>query len=77
MSKRKTQHVVPNPDGGWSVKKGGSPKATKIFTRKSEAIDFARDISRNQGVALYIHGRDGMINEKKSYGKDPLPPIEK
>jgi len=26
---RKTHHVVPNPSGGWSVKKGGASRASK------------------------------------------------
>ena len=30
----KTQHVVPNPQSGWDVKKGGSEKATKHFDTK-------------------------------------------
>jgi len=76
VNKQNTQHVVPHPDGGWSVKRGGSSKATKIFERKKEAIDFARRISINTGAELYIHGRDGMVHEKDSYGNDPNPPTD-
>jgi len=77
MNKKKSQHVVPHPDGGWSVKKGGSVKATKVFERQKEAIDFARGISINQGAELYIHGRDGMVREKDSYKKDLYPTLDK
>ncbi|HCU57406.1 MAG TPA: hypothetical protein DF984_04125 [Anaerolineaceae bacterium] len=77
MAKRITQHVVPNPNGGWAVRKGGSDRVTRTFTKQSDAISFAKYISKNQGAELYIHGRNGMIREKNSYGIDPLPPRDK
>ena len=39
-----------------------------------EAIATARDIARSRGTELYIHGRDGRIREKSSFGNDPIPP---
>ena len=77
MTKKSTQHVVPHPNGGWSLKKGGSPKSTKRFPTQKEAINYARKVSKNQKSELYIHRRDGMIREKDSYGKDPHPPKDK
>lgn len=71
---RNTQHVVPHPEGGWSVKKGGASHATRRFDTQREAISFGRKISKSQGSELYIHGRDGMIRKKASYGNDPHPP---
>ena len=68
-----SQHVIPNPTGGWSVKKGGASRATKVFDTQEGAITFAREISRNQGSELYVHRRDGTVHSK-SYGNDPLPP---
>jgi hypothetical protein len=70
---KKGQHVVPR-NGGWSVRKAGSDKATRTFSTQSEAIDAARKIAQNQGTELYIHGRDGRIRARDSYGKDPYPP---
>jgi len=70
---RKGQHVVPN-DGKWSVRKSGASRATETFETQGEAIQRARDIARNQGSELYIHGRDGRIRERNTYGKDPFPP---
>lgn len=70
---RKTQHVVPNDDG-WAVKKGGSDRATKIVPTQKEAIEIAKEISKNQGAELFIHGNDGKIRERNSYGNDPFPP---
>ena len=69
-----SQHVIPHPTGGWSVKKGGATRATKTFDTRKDAISFARKVSRNQGSELYIHRRDGTIRSKDSYGNDPYPP---
>lgn len=69
----KGQHVVPR-DGRWSVRKAGSDRATRTFDTQREAISEARKIAKNQGTELYIHGRDGRIRERDSYGKDPFPP---
>lgn len=73
MSK-KSQHIVKNPNGGWAVKKGGSSKATKVHNTQQDAIEHGRSIAKNQKAELYIHGNDGKIREKNSYGNDPNPP---
>lgn len=66
-TKKRTQHVIFRPGGGWSVKKGGASRATKRFDRKEDAIRFARKISKQQHADLYIHRRDGMVIEKESF----------
>lgn len=70
---RKGQHVVP-AGGKWAVRKSGSSRSTETFATQGEAIDRAREIAKNQGTELYIHGRDGKIRERDSYGRDPHPP---
>lgn len=70
MSKGGNQHVVP-AEGGWAVRRAGSERATKVFATQSDAIDAGREIARNQEAELLIHGRDGRIREKRSYGRDP------
>ena len=72
MSKR-NQHVVPH-EGGWAVRGAGSQRASSVHRTQREAIDAARGIARNQGSELFIHGRDGRIRERDSYGNDPYPP---
>lgn len=74
MAKRKTHHVVPNPDGGWDVKKGGGTRSIQHFDRKSDAEDRGREISQNQGSELIIHGKNGQIQRSDSHGGDPNPP---
>lgn len=72
MSKA-NQHVVPHDDG-WAVKPEGADRASSVHTTQAEAIERAREIARNQGVELFIHGRDGRIRERDSFGNDPFPP---
>lgn len=64
MAEKKTHHVVKNPSGGWSVKKGGSTKASGTFKTQQEAIQSAEKISNNQGSRVVVHGQDGRIKKK-------------
>ncbi|MEL7429991.1 MAG: DUF2188 domain-containing protein [Pseudomonadota bacterium] len=70
---RKGQHVVPNGKR-WSVRKSGAEKASVTFDTQEQAIERGREIAKNQKTELYIHGRDGLIRERNSYGNDPHPP---
>ena len=69
----KNQHVVPTR-GRWGIRGEGNSRLTSIFDRQSDAIAAARQISRNQSSELIIHGRNGQIRERDSYGNDPFPP---
>jgi hypothetical protein len=73
MSKGKNQHVVKHPDG-WAVKGAGNEKATKVTATQAEAIKVAKQIAVNQGSELLIHGKNGQIREKNTYGEDSHPP---
>ena len=70
----KNQHVTPHPDGGWQVKGEGNSRATIRTETPAEAIAAARGIARNQEAELFIHGMNGHIRERDSYGNDPYPP---
>lgn len=72
MSKR-NQHVVPHEDG-WAIRSAGSQRATSIHDTQGEAIEVGREIARNQGTELFVHGRDGRIRERDTHGHDPYPP---
>jgi len=69
-----THHVVPNPKGGWDIKKGGSDRSSGHYDTKKQAVDKAREISRNQKTELKIHNKDGKISQSDSHGNDPYPP---
>ncbi len=72
MSK-KNQHVVPSGKN-WAVKGAGNSKATRIVKTQKEASGIAREIAKNQGSEMFIHGRNGQIRERNTYGSDPYPP---
>lgn len=73
----KSHHVVPNPSGGWDVKRGGASRASTHHDTKREAIDRGRKISRNQNSEFRIHNRDGKIARSDSHGNDPCPPKDR
>ncbi len=59
-------HVIPNPDGGWNVKKGGSTRASKHFSTKEEAVSWARELSARKEFEFVIHKEDGTVERKES-----------
>lgn len=72
MSKR-NQHVVPHPDG-WAVRGAGNQKATSVHVTQREAVESARETAMRSGSELLIHGENGRIRARSSYGNDPYPP---
>jgi uncharacterized protein YdaT len=70
---KRNQHVVPHSDG-WAVKPEGGERASSVHDTQQAAIDQAREVARNQGTELFIHGRDGRIRARDSHGNDPYPP---
>lgn len=60
------QHVLPKGDE-WVVKRAGDEKATKSFGTQTEAAKFATSIAENQGTAVFIHGTDGRIRDRRDY----------
>lgn len=69
----KNQHVVPHEDG-WAVRGEGSERVTSIHDTQRQAIERGREIAQNQGSELLIHGENGRIRARDSYGNDPYPP---
>lgn len=73
---RKSYHVIANVNGGWNVKRIDAERAARSFASQKEAIEYGRSLSRNQATELIIHGRDGRLTGKESFGKDSNPPRE-
>ncbi len=59
-------HVLPRGNE-WIVKRAGASKPSQVFGTQSEAAVYATSISQNQGTALFIHGADGRIVDRKDY----------
>lgn len=72
----KIQWVVPH-NGHWAVRGADNSKVTKIFQTKSAALKFGKKIATNQHSDLIGLKRNGQINLRNSYGKDPCPPKDK
>ncbi len=60
----KAQHVVPNRDGGWAVRRTGFFRASRVFSKKLAAVQNAR----REGSALYVHCGDATIKDKNDFG---------
>ncbi len=74
MPHKGDQHVVPYDDQ-WAVRGENKSRVASVHGTQQEAIDAARDIARNQGGELLIHGRNGQIRRRDSSGgKDRSPP---
>jgi hypothetical protein len=72
----RNQHVVRH-ERGWAVKGAGNERATGVFATQAEAIEAGRRVAENQRSELLVHGRDGRIRSKDSFGADPVPPRDK
>ncbi len=72
----KNQHAVPFGEQ-WAVRGEGNGRRTSIHDTQREAVEAAREIARNQHSELFIHGENGRIRERDSYGNDPCPPKDK
>jgi Uncharacterized protein conserved in bacteria (DUF2188) len=71
------RHVVPNPQGGWDVRKPGADRASSHHDTQSDAERRAKDILRNVGGGeAVIHRPDGRIRDSDTVppAKDPFPP---
>lgn len=66
----KSQHVIPNARGGWSVRQHGATRATRVFATQEDAVRYARGIAKKECAVLYVHRRDGTVRETDSYGQD-------
>jgi len=71
MGRRKTIHHVAPSEGGWSVRAAGASRASRIVGSQDDAIKIAITIARKSGGGdVYIHGADGRIRERATYGTD-------
>ena len=73
---KKNIHIVPNGDR-WAIKKEGSNDPLSTHKTKALADQQARPQAKKDKVELVIHGRDGRIQDKDSFGNDPCPPKDK
>lgn len=73
----KGDHRVTPADGGWKHKKDGNQRASGIYETQKEAWDAAKGAARSEGTEAFLHGENGQIRERNSYGNDPCPPKDR
>ena len=66
----KNQHVVRHGKR-WAVKDEGAPEPVAVFKTQSEAWEKAKSIARKERSEALLHGKNGAIRERNTYGHDP------
>ena len=65
----RTYHLVKRSDGKWEVKFAGGQKAIKLFATQKEAIEYSKQMAKNQGGSMLVHNskgeNKGRIKKKK------------
>ena len=75
MSNRNV-HTVHNSKG-WTNRYENSSRTLGYYSTKAEAQAVGREKAMKNGIEHIIHGLDGKIQNKNSYGNDPFPPMDK
>ncbi|PZX32075.1 uncharacterized protein DUF2188 [Cupriavidus phytorum] len=65
----KNIHVVPTTNG-WAVEAEGGG-GQQQYASQEDAITAGTERAKREQVELLIHGRDGQIRERNSFGHDP------
>ena len=73
-AKNNQVRVSPKSDWWRKVHKSWSQRDSAHTQTKSEAINTARTIARNQKGEIIIQNKDGRISNRNSYWNDPFPP---
>jgi hypothetical protein len=69
MAKKSDVHVVKQKDGsGWDVKQRSEVQSS--HRTQGAAIDKGTSRAKRDAVDLVVHGRDGKIRSKDSYGNE-------
>jgi Uncharacterized protein conserved in bacteria (DUF2188) len=71
---RKVWDVEPQADGRWAVRREGSKRADSIHDAKEAAVERSIELGRRHGGHVRIKGRDGRIQDERTYTQDPRPP---
>ncbi len=65
----KNIHIVPTYNG-WAVQREGGSGSEQRFTCQQHAIATGTEKAKRAKVELLIHGRDGQIHERSSFGQE-------
>jgi hypothetical protein len=69
MAKKGDVHIVRKSDSSrWQVKQSGDVQSS--HRTQQAAIERGKGIARDDKVDVVVHGRDGKIRSKDSYGNE-------
>lgn len=74
MSGKRNVHVTPRSDGRWNVQREGGQRPSSVHDTQAQAVAQGRQTAKDDAVEFLLHGRNGRIRERDSYGHDPYPP---
>ena len=66
----RNQHVV-SLEQGWAVTAEGASQPFAVFKTQSEAWERAKSIARKERSEALLHGKNGLIRTRNTYGHDP------
>lgn len=56
---KRVYHVSKREDGKWQVKFAGGEKAIKLFKTQKEALDYSKEMTKNQKGTMLVHNSKG------------------
>ena len=73
--KKPSVHTVYNSQRAkWENKVEGSSAPVSSHRIKEGAVDKGQKLAQSAKVEHFVHGKDGKIQERNTYGHDPFPP---
>jgi Uncharacterized protein conserved in bacteria (DUF2188) len=70
MAERRDIHILPNGDG-WAVKRENQDRPLSTHRTQAEATEAGRSVAQDDEGELLVHGQDGQIRDRSTYGHDP------
>ena len=74
MARDEDVHTVPDDDR-WTNKVGGRKQGQ--YDTQEEAAKAGRQTAEQNQSEHHLHGRNGQVRERRSYGNDPYPPEDR
>lgn len=65
------QHVTAH-ERGWAVTPEGASAPSAVYKTQSAAWEKAKAVARRERSEAFLHGKDGRIRTRNTYGHDPI-----
>lgn len=62
---------VSKHENGWQVKVAGNERASKVCSTQAQGKEYGIGLAKKLNAEFTLHGQNGQIREKNSYGNDP------